>query len=330
VPELEDQTCTSAVGVAELLADADRPGGWLLLLDRIRQSYVDLDDPSYLDFEYVQAFADVLDALPPGPLAVTHVGGGACTLARYIAATRPGSPQIVLEPDAALTALVRARLPFARGTRVRIRPVGGRAGVAALAVASADVLVLDAFHGGRVPAELTTAEFVADVARVLRPSGVLLVNIADGPPGVFVRRLVSTLCAGLPSALLIADPAVLKRRRFGNVVLAASRGDAARRDGDAGRLRRGVPAPSGQWTGARYVRRWRTAADRRPPAALTAASRGDVAGRWLTKSLHAARQSRLHRPGPRRVLRQRRRAVRALPSVLPGCAHRRPGRAEPR
>lgn len=225
VPELEDQTCTSAVGVAELLADADRPGGWLLLLDRIRQSYVDLDDPSYLDFEYVQAFADVLDALPPGPLAVTHVGGGACTLARYIAATRPGSPQIVLEPDAALTSLVRARLPFARGTRVRIRPVGGRAGVAALAVASADVLVLDAFHGGRVPAELTTAEFVADVARVLRPSGVLLVNIADGPPGVFVRRLVSTLCAGLPSALLIADPAVLKRRRFGNVVLAASRGE---------------------------------------------------------------------------------------------------------
>ena len=107
-------------GVAELLADADRPGGWLLLLDRIRQSYVDLDDPSYLDFEYVQAFADVLDALPPGPLAVTHVGGGGCTMARYVAATRPGSPQIVLEPDAAPDG-TRARparlpLPLARGT----------------------------------------------------------------------------------------------------------------------------------------------------------------------------------------------------------------------
>jgi spermidine synthase len=94
-----------------------------------------------------------------------------------------------------------------------------------LAVASADVVVLDAFHGGRVPAELTTAEFVADVARVLRLPGVLLVNVADGPPGVFVRRLVSTVRAGLPSALLIADPAVLKRRRFGNLVLAASRAE---------------------------------------------------------------------------------------------------------
>jgi len=181
--QLEGATDPTAGGVAELLADADRPGGWLLLLDRIRQSYVDLDDPSYLDFEYVQAFADVLDALPAGPLAVTHVGGGACTLARYIVETRPGSPQIVLEPDAALTA----------------------------------------FHGGRVPEELTTAEFLTDVARVLRPSGVLMANIADGPPGIFVRRLVSTVRAALPSALLIADPAVLKRRRFGNVVLAASR-----------------------------------------------------------------------------------------------------------
>src|SRR4051812_5996034 len=157
------------MGRVELLADADRPGGWLLTVDRIRQSYVDLDDPTYLDFEYVQAFADVLNALPAGPLAVTHVGGGGCTLARYIAATRPGSPQIVLEPDSALTAVVRARLPLPTRSRIRIRAVDGRSGVAALRDASADVVVLDAFHGGRVPAELSTREFAAEVSRVLRP-----------------------------------------------------------------------------------------------------------------------------------------------------------------
>jgi hypothetical protein len=207
----------------ELLADADRPGGWLLLIDRIRQSYVDLDDPLYLDFEYVQSFADVADALPPGPLAVTHVGGGACTFVRYLAATRPGSSQVVLEPDTAVTELVRARLPFARGTRVRIRPVGGREGVAALRSASADLLVLDAFHGGRVPPELTTTEFFADAARVLRPDGVVLVNVADGPPVQYARRIVATLHSVLPEILLRADPAVLKARRFGNVVIAAGR-----------------------------------------------------------------------------------------------------------
>lgn len=213
----------SALGSAELLADADRPGGWLLTVDRVRQSYVDLDDPRYLDFEYVQAFADVLDALPEGPLAITHVGGGACTLARYLAVTRPGSPQIVLEPDARLTALVRARLPFPRGSRIRVRAVDGRTGVAALGDDSADVVVVDAFHGGRVPGELTTTEFIADAARVLRPAGVLLLNVADGPPVTYTRRLVATLRGKLPEVLAVADSGVLKGRRFGNVVLAASR-----------------------------------------------------------------------------------------------------------
>lgn len=211
------------MGRVELLADADRPGGWLLTVDRIRQSYVDLDDPTYLDFEYVQAFADVLDAMPPGPLAVTHVGGGGCTLARYVAATRPGSPQIVLEPDTALTDVVRARLPLPRGHRIRIRPLDGRTGVAGLRDASADVLVLDAFHGGRVPPELTTREFVDDVARVLRPGGVFLANVADGPPVTYTRRLVATVRAVLPEVLVIADPSVVKGRRFGNVILAAAR-----------------------------------------------------------------------------------------------------------
>jgi SAM-dependent methyltransferase len=210
-------------GEVELLADADRPGGWLLLTDRIRQSYVDLDDPTYLDFEYVQAFADVIELLPDGPLAITHVGGAGCTLARYVAARRPGSSQIVLEPDDALTAVVRARLPFPRGARIRVRPVDGRAGIAALRTASADVVVLDAYLGGRVPPELTTEQFLADVARVLRADGVLLANLADGPPLRYTRRVVRTVAAHLPDIAVRSDAAVFRGRRFGNMVLAAAR-----------------------------------------------------------------------------------------------------------
>lgn len=210
-------------GEIELLADADRPGGWLLLIDRIRQSYVDLDDPTYLDFEYVQAFADVVDLLPEGAIAATHIGGGAATLARYIAATRPGSTQVVLEPDAAVTAAVRARLPFPRNSRIRVRPVGGRDGLPALRRASADLVVLDAYHGGRVPAELTTTECLAEVARVLRPQGVLLANLADGPPLTYTRRVTATVRAALAEVAVRSDPAVLRGRRFGNLVLAAAR-----------------------------------------------------------------------------------------------------------
>lgn len=238
-----------SLGCVELLADADRPGGWLLTIDRIRQSYVDLDDPTYLDFEYIQAFADVLGALPAGPLAVTHIGGGGLTLARWVAATRPGSPQIVLEPDTALTAVVRARLPLRPRSRIRVRPVDGRAGIAALADGSADVVALDAFHGGRVPAELGTSEFAAEVARVLRPDGVLLANIADGPPLTYARRFVATLRTALPQTAVTGEPAVLKGRRFGNLVVAASRAalplDAIARAAASAPFRRSVAVDFG-------------------------------------------------------------------------------------
>ena len=140
----------------ELITDDEHPGGTMLVMDDVRQSYVVLDDPSYLDFEYIQYFASVLATLPQGPLAVTHIGGGGLTLPRYLQASRPGSPQIVLEPDAELTELVRRRLPLPRQHRIRIRPQDGRTGVAALADASADVVVLDAYADGRVPASLTT------------------------------------------------------------------------------------------------------------------------------------------------------------------------------
>src|SRR5262249_33289592 len=148
-------------GVAELLADADRPGGWLLMIDRIRQSYVDLDDPTYLDFEYLRSMADVVDALPPGPLATVHVGGGGCSCARSTAAPRPGRSQTVLERDPARVDLVRPRLPLPRDARIRVRLQSGRDGVRGLRDSSADVIVVDAYQGGRVPGELTTREFLA-------------------------------------------------------------------------------------------------------------------------------------------------------------------------
>ncbi|MDR1999440.1 MAG: fused MFS/spermidine synthase, partial [Frankiaceae bacterium] len=185
-----------------------------------------LDDPGYLEFEYVQRIGEVLDAMAPAAparLAVTHLGGGAGTLARYIAHTRPGSPQIICEPDAALTELVRARLPFRRDARVRIRAADARSGIAALRADSADAVVLDAYVGARTPAELTTAEFFADVARVLRPAGVLIANLADGGPLAYLRRVLRSVAPSLPHAAIALDPGVRGGRRFGNIVLSASR-----------------------------------------------------------------------------------------------------------
>jgi spermidine synthase len=203
--------------------ESDEHGGTTVLIDGYPQSYVSLDDPALLVFGYVQLLGAVLDALPPGPLAVTHVGGAAMTVPRYVAHTRPGSPQIVIEPDAALTERVRRDLPLPRGHRIRVRPQVGREGVAALADASADAVVVDAYADNQVPADLLSAEWFADAARVLRPGGVLLMNTADEPDLRHAARVHAGLAIALPHTLAVAQVDIWKKRRFGNLVLAASR-----------------------------------------------------------------------------------------------------------
>ncbi len=187
------------------------------------QSHVNLADPTQLDFEYLQHIAVILDSLPSGRLRVTHVGGAGLSLARYVQFTRPGSPQIVLEPDVALTAEVRARLPLPRGHRIRVRGVDGATGVPELSPASADVVIVDAYRDGQVPAELTTREFFAQTARVLRDSGVLIVNLADEPGLRYLARATAGVLTSLPHAVVVALHDVLKGRRFGNAVVVASR-----------------------------------------------------------------------------------------------------------
>lgn len=210
----------------ELLADDDRPGGMMLIMDSVLQSYVDLSDPHYLDFEYVQFFACLLAEItepdPDRPLAVTHIGGGGLTLPRYLVATCPGSSHIVLEPDVVLTELVRRELPLPRRHRIRVRPQDGRTGIARLADSSADVIVLDAFADGRVPAELTTVEFFTDCSRVLRADGVFLANLVDEPDLRYIGRSTAGLSDVFGEVVLVSSVDVLKGRRFGNVVLAGS------------------------------------------------------------------------------------------------------------
>ena len=192
-------------------------------MDGSPQSHVQPDDPTLLVFEYVQHLALALDALPPGPLGVTHVGGAGLTLPRYVEANRPGSTQIVLEPDAELTALVRQQIPLPRRHRIRVREVDGLTGVAALADASADVIITDAYAAGRVPAELSSAAYLVDIARVLRPSGLALWNLADEPGMRYVARVLATVRPSLGHVALIATHEVLKGKRFGNSVVVASR-----------------------------------------------------------------------------------------------------------
>jgi spermidine synthase len=214
-----------AGGTAELLADADRDGSWMLLVDGTPQSHVDLEDPTHLEFEYVRRMGHVLDLAGPDPttsLDVLHLGGGALTLARYVAVTRPGSRQRVVEFDQPLTDLVREYLPLPRGARIRVRADDARVGLAAHRDSTADVVICDVFAGARTPAHLTSAEFAEDAHRVLRPGGTYVANVADGPPLAFARGQVATLRGVFRHVCLVAEPGTFRGRRFGNLVAVAS------------------------------------------------------------------------------------------------------------
>lgn len=211
-------------GTAELVGDADGREAYTLLLDSAPQSHVDLADPTRLDFEYVRRIGHVLDlaAEPGAPLSVLHLGGGGLTLPRYVAATRPRSAQRVVERDAALVELVRAELPLSRDCRPRIRVGDAREVVESLRADAFDVVVADVYAGAAIPPSLTTVEYVRQVGRVLRPDGLYVANVADGAGCAFARSQVATIGAVFGAVLLVADAAVLRGRRFGNLVLVAA------------------------------------------------------------------------------------------------------------
>jgi spermidine synthase len=220
-----------AHGIVELLGDLGRPHAWMLLVGGVPQSHVDLDDPRHLELEYMRRLGHVIDlAAPAGkPLRVLHLGGGGLTLARYVAATRPGSSQLAVESDAAVARLVWRRLPLDQpgrprtGTgRIRVRVADARTVVEQVRAGSFDVLVADVFAGARTPGHLTSVEFAAAAARALAPSGTFAANIGDGPPLAHARGRVAAVRSVFRHTCVIAEAAVLRGRRFGNLVVAAA------------------------------------------------------------------------------------------------------------
>ncbi|MFE9825853.1 spermidine synthase [Streptomyces sp. NPDC005791] len=222
IPVIRDTDC----GTARLLPDVDRDRAWLLTVDGAPQSYVDLDAPEHLEFEYVRRLGHVVDraGAPGTPLDVVHLGGGALTLPRYVAATRPGSRQDVAEADRGLVDLVGEHLPLPEGAGVTVHGTDAREWIEEAPEGSADLLIADVFGGSRVPAHLTSVEYARAAGRVLRKDGVYAANLADSAPFTFLRAQLANFAEVFDELALIAEPAVLRGRRFGNAVLLASRG----------------------------------------------------------------------------------------------------------
>jgi len=223
----------------------DDPDAVTLLVNGVPSSHLDLADPERLDFEYMQQMAAVLDHLPvTEAFRAVHLGAAGCAMARWAHARFPGARQVAVDLDPVLVALVREWFDLPRSPALRLRAGEARAELRTLPDASADAVLRDVFAGDRTPPHVTTAEFVRDVARVLRPGGVYLANCADRPPLALARAEAATLASVFAHVGVVAEPAVLRGRRYGNVVLVATDDPALLDDPGTARDLRSLPVPA--------------------------------------------------------------------------------------
>ena len=214
----------TAYHCARVVADPARDSGRVLMLDTLRHSYVDLEDPTHLEFEYVRAIAAVTDAAFPAgePVSALHVGGGGLTLPRYLAEVRPGTESLVVEVDPGVVAIDREQLALETSADLRVRVADGRVGLAEEPPGQRDLVVGDAFGGLAVPWQLTTREALQLVDRALAEDGVYAVNLIDHPPLSFVRAELATMREVFDHVLLLARAPVLAGEDGGNLVAVAS------------------------------------------------------------------------------------------------------------
>ncbi|MFT4185855.1 MAG: fused MFS/spermidine synthase [Micrococcaceae bacterium] len=236
-------------GTAELVRDRYTPNGWLLYINDVQSSHIDLSSKFNLDFEYMRYMAKVIESQfnprVEQKINFLHLGGGGCSLPRYMAYRYPVARHVVVELDAKLIELVRNWFDLPSAPQMRIRAGEAREVVESLSENSRDVIIRDVFAGPVTPRELLTVEFVAHIKRVLRPEGLYIINCGDGPKHSLVKAEISALLANFKNVSVISDSAMLKGKRYGNIVLVAS--DVKIGSPSLGRILRTDPIPAQLW-----------------------------------------------------------------------------------
>ena len=239
---------------AKLVQSRRRPGRFELSVDGIPQSVVSMTDPTDLEYDYTRHIARAMDAAaePDAPLFTVHLGAGALTLARYVEATRAGSPQLVVEFEPALYAAVIGALPLAPGSDVRVifgdartvadaelpdekaspvpssPPPGlGAAATGGTAVAAewvdARFTVVDLWDAAVIRHRVASQEFYRRVAARSAATGVVAVNLLDGHPFEYSRRQAATLASVFDHIAVVLDAEPEDDEGpLGNVVIFAS------------------------------------------------------------------------------------------------------------
>lgn len=210
---------------AELVPENTSYGiGVLLLLDGAQSSYLEMQNPQELMFEYMQYMQCVIRQLMP--LAkyrdFVHLGGAGCALPRALHDEFRKTRHLAIEYDELLASYVRDWFDLPRSPALRIRVADAREALTTLRPASQDVITRDVFADQAVPNHTRTQEFFDLAASKLAPGGIFLANTASHRGQHELRREVAGLHAAFAYTAAIAEPGILKGKHYGNVVLLGS------------------------------------------------------------------------------------------------------------
>jgi hypothetical protein len=190
------------IGGLSAEVDPRRPSGRLLRQAEMDASYVDLADATHLEFDYTRWLRIVLRAARAR--RVLHIGGGACSLARALAAEDPEGRHEVCEVDGDVLAIAREHLGLRRAPGLRVRHADGRRHLAAQRNDSWDAIVIDAFVGARIPMELISAQTLHQAARV---APLTLVNVVDTRFARDVNAVASAMAGAYACVWSLGKPA---------------------------------------------------------------------------------------------------------------------------
>lgn len=210
---------------ASVAPDGFSDSGYILEIGGAEQSHVDLASPDTIFYEYLRRIGNVMDVFAPAgePVTAAHLGAGALTLARYLQATRPGSPQIAVDIERELPSFVVQQLPLPAGTQCQILIEDARAAVpqlpVRLGVEKLDAIIVDIFTGWGAPEHLVKPGFYAEMKSVLADDGVICVNVGDDAGLTFFTAQARIMLEVFDHVWCLADSSMLTGKHAGNLIL---------------------------------------------------------------------------------------------------------------
>jgi spermidine synthase len=169
----------------------------VVALDYLIHGYVDLGDPTYLNYDYERIYRDVARRYIGSRRRVSafFLGGGSFTFPRWLLAEWPGSRAVVAEIDPLVVEANYRATGLPRDTPIRTIVMDARNAVEDLPSGQQfDFFFGDAFNDLSVPYHLTTVEFTRQVATHLAPDGAYMLNVIDNfESGLLLGSVVNTL-----------------------------------------------------------------------------------------------------------------------------------------